>query len=301
MNEWLENMKEITYPMFKEYGKLFFLVGAVLLSLLVTLQVVRMTKPPVLEVSFLDIGQGDAIYIRTPSGHDMLIDGGPTDTVLEKLSGVMSYFDTHLDMVVATHPDADHITGLIPVLKHYDVDHIISSPVMGHTGVFDELQKSIKDEGATVHVGAKGDVIDFGDGVHVKILYPYKSFFGNEKDTNDASVSLVLTYGDESVLLTGDLPSTHEDDLVSDLLPHNVTVYKAGHHGSKYSSGDILLSYIRPEYSIISAGKDNKYGHPNPEALRRLESYSREVLSTIDYGTLHFYLDGSTVRFMTTR
>jgi competence protein ComEC len=132
-------------------------------------------------------------------------------------------------------------------------------------------------------------------------LYPGKNFHGNENDTNDASVSVVVTYGDESVLLTGDLPSKHEAELLQDSLPHGVTIYKAGHHGSKYSSGDQLLSYIKPEYAVISAGKDNKYGHPNEETLARLTTYSKEILSTIDRGTISFLLDGETVTLKTDR
>ena len=112
---------------------------------------------------------------------------------------------------------------------------------------------------------------------------------------------MVLTYGNESVLLTGDLPSQYEGKLIDDDLPSHVTIYKAGHHGSKYSSGDQLLSYIKPEYSVISAGKDNRYGHPNPEAVGRLKTYSNEILSTIEKGSITFLLDGSTVKLDTTK
>jgi competence protein ComEC len=103
------------------------------------------------------------------------------------------------------------------------------------------------------------------------------------------------------VLLTGDLPSTHEGELIQDTLPHPITIYKAGHHGSKYSSGDQLLSYIRPEYAVISAGKDNKYGHPNPEAVGRLQKYAKEIISTIDRGTISFLLDGTNVEVKTSK
>ena len=231
----------------------------------------------------------------------MLIDGGVDTRVLERLAQRLSYFDTTIDVVVATHPDADHITGLIPVLEKYTVGHVVTSPVRGHTGVSGELEKSIEHENTVTHVAVRGDEIDFGDGVVAHILYPSDNFHGNEKDTNDASVSMVITYGGESVLLTGDLPSKYEGELLSDVLPHGVTIYKAGHHGSKYSSGDVLLSYIKPEYAVISAGKDNKYGHPNPEAVGRLKVYSKEILSTIEKGTLTFLLDGQSAKVITTK
>lgn len=308
MNEmFLEYRKRSRIFLF-DYGKLSFAFLLCVGIIVLVASLVSLTAPQKLKVSFLDVGQGDSILIQTPNGHDMLIDGGPNNLVLEKLGEKMNYFDRHLDVVVSTHPDADHITGLIPVLEKFKVDHIIMSPVSGHTGVFEVLQKSVDDEHAVLHVGKRGDEIIFGDGVVARILYPASNFHGNEKDTNDASVSMVITYGDESVLLTGDLPSAHEGELLDGLLHllpsherggSHVTIYKAGHHGSKYSSGQQLLSYIRPEYAVISAGKDNKYNHPNPEAVTRLQTYAQEILSTIQKGTITFFLDGKTVEIKT--
>jgi beta-lactamase superfamily II metal-dependent hydrolase len=301
MNEWITEKRKVIRIFLEEYGKLFLSFGIVLSSLLLLVNLFSLITPHTLTVSFLDVGQGDAILIQTPSGHTMLIDGGPSDGVLEKLSSKLGYFNHHIDVMVETHPDADHITGLIPVLAKYTVDTIITSPLLGHTGVSDALERSVDEEQAHVHVGKKGDEIIFGDGVIATILHPPVHFRGNEKDTNDASVSMVVTYGAESVLLTGDLPSVDEGALLSDTLPHHVTIYKAGHHGSKYSSGDQLLSYIHPEYSVVSVGKNNRYGHPNPEALNRLTAYSQEILSTTERGTVTFLLDGETAQMATSK
>lgn len=276
---------------FLEYGKIFLFGFSFSVGALSLLFVVSFASPQKLRVSFLDVGQGDAILIRTPSGHDMLIDGGPSDAVLARLGEKMNYFDREIDVVVATHDDADHITGLVPVLQRYDVDTIVLSPVKGDTDLAQDLRTRAHDETADVHVGARGNVIDFGDGVVTHILYPTANILG-KTDTNDASVSLVLTYGDHSFLLTGDLSSKREQQLFGNVLPKHVTVYKAGHHGSKTSSGEQLLTYVKPEYSVISAGKDNRYGHPNTEALERLQKYSKEILSTIDQGTISFISDG---------
>jgi competence protein ComEC len=212
--------------------------------------------------------------------------------VLHKLSKRMSYFDKDIDVVVATHPDADHITGLISVLDYYNVDTILVSPNAGHTAIATSLHDAIEQEHASVHVAARGDVIDFGDGVTMTVLHPKRGMAVRDDDTNDVSVSVVIRYKDQSIVLTGDLPSTYEQNLISDTVPRHVTIYKAGHHGSKYSSGEQFLSYARPEYSIISAGKNNKYDHPNKETLERLATYSKETLSTIDRGTISFFLDG---------
>jgi beta-lactamase superfamily II metal-dependent hydrolase len=252
-------------------------------------------------VSFLDVGQGDAILIQTPSGKKMLIDGGSTNVILTRLSEQLSYFDRDIDVMEATHPDADHVTGLIPVLEKYKVHMMLETKGIGHTNIFEDVNKHIDDEGAETHVAQTGDVVDFHDGVTVRVLYPSANYRAKESDTNDASVSVLVTYGDETFLLTGDLPSTEEGKLISAGLPKDITVYKAGHHGSKYSSGEQLLSYITPEYAIVSAGRDNKYGHPNPEAIARLETSSKEILSTIDHGTITFLTDGKRVEMETSK
>lgn len=308
MNEWIEDFKKRAIEFLDSYGKVLVCFILVFGTFICSSLIISLVSSHKLEVSFLDIGQGDAVLITTPSGKQMLVDGGGTNKILEELSRHVSYFDRTINVIVATHPDADHVTGLIPVLEKFDVSTVILSPSTGHTGIYDEVEKHVRDEHAEVHIGAKGDIIDFGDGVITKILYPSKNYVEKKDDTNDASVSIVITYGDESFLLTGDLPSTREGELIRQPLSlwpshesrgSNVTVYKAAHHGSKYSSGEQLLSYIKPEYSVISAGKDNRYGHPNPEALERLEKYSKEVLSTIDKGAITFMTDGKSMEIIT--
>jgi len=272
-------------------------LAGVIIILTVVLILKTITHP--LRVSFLDVGQGDAILIQTPHGHTMLVDGGASDRILEKIAVKKNFFDRRIDVVVATHPDADHVTGLIPVLSKYNVGIIVTAPVRGETGIFSEFTKRVTAENANVRTGARGDAIIFGDGVVAHILYPSAQFRGSKKETNDASVSMVITYGDMSVLLTGDLSLKYEGELLQEVLPHKVTIYKAGHHGSNSSSGEQLLSYIQPEYAIISAGKNNKYDHPGTEATQRLATYSKEILSTIEKGTITFSLTENTIRIAT--
>jgi competence protein ComEC len=298
MKDWLAE-KIASAKIFKgEYGKIVSLSLAFVIIFFSIFMLVSLVLPRTLKVSFLDIGQGDSIFIETPSGHTMIIDGGPSNAVMSRLHEESGYFLHDIDVMVATHPDSDHVTGLIPVLEKYDVKNILMSGETSDTGVFADLGEHIIGEEADMHIAHIGDVIDFQDGVVATILHPYVG----EKfsDTNSASISLVLTYGDESFLLTGDLPSTNEPILLSSgLLPKDITVYKAGHHGSKYSSGEQLLSYIKPEYAIISVGADNRYGHPNPEAIARLTKYSKEILSTIDRGTISFLTDGKLIEVET--
>ncbi len=301
MNELVKEYTKKFKTFFHDYGKILT-VAVLTVSLVIGVAVLAdLVSPKKLRVTFFDVGQGDAIFVQTPSGHDLLIDGGRNEKVLSALASSMEYFDRDIDVMVVTHPDADHITGLIGVLEDYKVHTIITSPVNGDTELANILHERIAQEGANVHIARRGDQIDFGDGVILRVLYPSKSYDAKKGDTNDASVSVVITYGDESFLLTGDLPTTHEDELLTDKLPRNITIYKAGHHGSRSSSGEQLLSYIKPEYAVISAGKDNTYGHPNKETLERLAIYSKEILSTIDKGTITFLLNGNNAEVRTER
>lgn len=291
MTSWSPRPQEKFPSILREYGNVLALSLLVSISFIALFIIVRSGHSSDLRVSFLDIGQGDAILIQTPSGHDVLIDGGPSDSVLARLDKQMHFFDHHIDMIISTHDDADHMTGLIPVLAKYDVDQIIRSSVRGTTELVHVFASSSEEENALMHAGEKGGVIDFGDGVVMRILYPMPNTSPNT-DTNDASVCVVITYGEHSFLLTGDLPSTYEPRLIGGDLPRHVTVFKAGHHGSKTSSGETLLSYIRPEYAVISAGENNRYGHPHEETLGRLATYAKETLSTIASGTIMFETDG---------
>lgn len=304
MNEWLYDYRKKLLIFFAEYGKVVLVITSLTVSFIALSFIGTILVPQKLRVSFLDVGQGDSILIQTPSGHQMLIDGGATNQVLEKIGKELSYFDRDVDVIVATHPDADHVTGLIPILEKYEVSTIVVSPTEGHTQIFDDVAKHIENEQAEMHIAKTGDVIDFHDGVTARILYPSKNYKGKKNDTNDASVSMVVSYGDHTFLLTGDLPSTREPQLLSSGLlqfTKSITVYKAGHHGSKYSSGEQLLTYIKPEYAVISAGKENKYGHPNSETLERLQKYAKNIVSTINRGTISFITNGSFLEMETTK
>lgn len=291
MKDFLEEKWESIREMVRSYGKLASSCVLVFIAVWFLVESAQCFVPRTLRVTFFDVGQGDAIFVQTPGGHDMLIDGGPNNKVLEGLGKKMKYSDTSVDVVVATHADADHITGLIPVFEKYDVSHVVESPVDGASATFYDLARHVQKEASHAYVARRGDVIDFGDGVIAHVLYP-GSYVSPKTDTNDASVSLLLVYGEHSFLLTGDLTSVYESQVVRDVVPKNVTVYKAGHHGSKTSSSEALLKRIKPEYAVISAGKDNRYGHPAQEALTRLEKHAQEILSTIDHGAISFVSDG---------
>lgn len=282
------------------YGKVVLVFLIIIITFLQITFIFSITQTDKLKVVFFDIGQGDAIFIETPSKKKVLIDGGPNNLILEKLSSELSFFDKKIDMIIATHPDSDHITGLIPTLNKYEVENIVTQRMSGITSTFGDLEEKINketyNEKESQKIFAKsGDTIDFQDGVTAKILWPSENFISKKGDTNSSSVTLELIYKDMKFLLTGDLPKEEESRIINSSLSKNITVYKAGHHGSNTSSGETLLTYIKPEYSIISAGKDNRYGHPSGEALERLKKYSKEIISTIDHGNITFVTDGKVI------
>ena len=255
-------------------------------------------RQPHLTVSFLDVGQGDSIFITGPTGIQMLIDGGPDRSVLRRLSSEMLPFDRSIDVVVETHPDKDHIAGLADVLERYQVREFASPGIPDKTDVSAHVMELARSEpGATQVTLRRGMRIHLGGGAYADVLFPDRDESA-QTVTNDGSVVLHVVYGSTSFLLTGDLPSTFEDYLVAlDGTDGELAsdVLKAGHHGSKYSTDSLWLSAVHPSYVVISAGKGNSYGHPNQETLERVHTEGARILSTMDAGTIRFVSDGQSL------
>lgn len=249
-----------------------------------------------LYVSFLDVGQGDAIFIQAPNGKQMLIDGGPDRGVLRELGGVMPFWDRSIDVVLATHPDKDHIGGLISVFEFFRVSHYIASGKESDTDSFERLEEVVKEEQLQSRANARRDsmiTLDHESGVFFEILEPDSSV-DEISDSNDASVVGRLVYGDVSFLLTGDASTAVEIELVREVGEERLRseVLKLGHHGSKTSSSLLFLDTVDPRYAIISAGRDNRYGHPHDEVVERLERLSVPYIQTATEGTITFQTNG---------
>ena len=248
-----------------------------------------------LEIYFLDIGQGDAVYIRTPEGHDMLIDGGPSKIVLQKLSEVMPFYDRSIDVVIETHPDADHIGGLPSVLERYRVGLFIEPGIDSKNAIDDELRKIRMEKDIPSKLARRGMTINFGDGAHFDILYPDTDVSGF-KNTNDASIVGQMKYGSTTIMFTGDSPKKIENYLVSmDGERLKSDVLKAGHHGSHTSSGEKYVKTVAPKYAIISVGKKNRYGHPHADVLKIFEKLEIQIIRTDKEGTIKFVSDGKSI------
>ena len=259
--------------------------------LLVAYAVLREDRGGRLTVSFLDVGQGDAIFIDAPSGRQVLIDGGKGPVVLEQLARVMPWWDKTIDVVIATHPDADHIGGLVDVLERYKVARVVASSVEGDTGVATSFDEAIRAEGAVTLEAQRGQRFELGKGVRLDVLFPDRDV--PHIPTNDGSTVARLVYGETDFILTGDAPQGVEEYLAAlDGEALRADVLKAGHHGSDTSSSPIFLGYVSPAYGVYSRGCDNSYGHPAPEVVARFAQLTIPTLDTCTEGTITFVSDG---------
>ncbi|MCA9360990.1 MBL fold metallo-hydrolase [Candidatus Kaiserbacteria bacterium] len=244
-----------------------------------------------LKVSFLDVGQGDAIFIETKDKVQALIDGGPNEAVLRQLSSQMGLFDRTIDVVIGTHPDKDHIGGLVDVLDRYKVSMILKTDNVNDTSVSKLYEEKIEQEGAEVIYARRGQKIKLGEFTTIEVLYPETEV--KDVESNASSIVVKVVYGDTSFMLSGDSPKQIEEYLVLTSGEHlKSNVLKAGHHGSRTSTSELWLTEVDPDYAVISASSDNRYGHPHQEVIDLLFNYGVEILSTAERGTIEMYSDG---------
>jgi len=278
----------------KKYLPYILLILLVISTIGVWFFVLNHKNNDYLKVVFLDVGQGDSIYIEAPNGKQMLIDGGPDAKVLSSLSKVMPFGDRSIDMVVATHPDSDHIGGLPIFMDNYKVTSILENGAIGNSKIYQSLENKIEKNKINKIIAKRGMhiVLDDKKNIYFDILSPDRDV--SNLDSNEASIVGKLVYGSDSFMLTGDA-SLYTENLIewneSDGALHS-SVLKLGHHGSRTSSSILWLKKVNPEVAIISAGKDNKYGHPHKELLDRLSFLHIPFLSTADLGNIVFESDG---------
>ncbi|MES2409573.1 MAG: MBL fold metallo-hydrolase [Patescibacteria group bacterium] len=245
-------------------------------------------------ISFLNIGQGDAIYIEAPNGRQIMVDGGPDEVVLRELGRVMPAFDRSIDAILITNPDKDHIGGFIDIMQKYKVDNIIEPGTTSPSDTYktvenlaeeDKLQKTIARRGMNIMLDKKRNI-------YLHILFPDRDV--SKLATNDGSIVAKLVYGDTSVLLQGDSPQNIEKYLLT-LNPTelNTDILKTGHHGSRTSTSKEYVEAASPDYAVISCGVDNSYGHPHKETLVTLNILNVPVLRTDQMGRISFESDGN--------
>lgn len=250
-----------------------------------------------LEVSFFDVGQGDAVFIETPGGYQILIDGGQNAVVLDRLADEMSWGDRTIDLMILTHPEHDHYGGLIEVLKQYQVENILWTGIVRETAEFREWEELIKIEGAEITIAQAGQRIVLGSAL-MEVLYPFNSLAGqSSKSVNNTSIALRLIFEDNSFLFTGDAFKSVEKELTAEY-QLTADVLAVGHHGSKTSSAEEFIQEVAPQIAIISSGKDNHYGHPHDEVLAVLEKFAIKVLRTDEDGNIKIVSDGKELQIV---
>ncbi len=243
-----------------------------------------------LKIVFLNIGQGDGILIEQGS-NQILIDGGPSSQKeLEELGKFIPFWDRKIEIIIATHPDQDHITGLIGVMKHYKVGEAIDNSARSSSYVYQKYLKTIQEKHIQRLRGRRGMNIKMAD-ANLKILYPGNILENNPRDTNADSLVAKLIYKQDSFLFTGDFPTEEDTKIFQSGVNLMARILKVAHHGSKYATSDAFLDKVKPQVAVISVGKNNHYGHPTPEVLNRLKKRNIKILRTDKMGDIEYDCD----------
>ncbi len=281
----------------------WWLVALAIAAVMVTFLAVTMPDRD-LHLSFLDVGQGDAILIWKGS-QQVLIDGGPSPQAIGlELGKQMPFWDRTIELVILTHPSADHVTGLIEVLSRYRVERVCYPDLDFSSATYDEWLRLIEAKHIEATLVRAGQRIDLGDGVLIEVLNPQNHpLTGTESDVDNNGAVLRLSRGEVSFLLTADLMWEGELELIYSRANLKSTVLKAGHHGSLTSTGSEFLAVVEPELAVISVGADNEYGHPDSEVLKRLEDRlgAENIYRTDENGTIEFITDGERLWVKTER
>lgn len=236
--------------------------------------------PTTFEFHALNVGQGDALLLRTPSGENILIDGGPGETVLEELGEVLSPLDRKLDLVILTHPHEDHVAGLVAVLSRFEVEHVVLSAPVYNNRAYDALVKLIQVQSIPYAFADDDNDYVFSE-LTLDFVFPFAPFTGDSLDNvNNASPVIVATWRNVSILLTGDAEQEVEEALLNAGVSLDADILKAGHHGSRSSSTLAFLEAVSPALMVISCGEGNSYGHPHEETLQKAEDIGAAVLRT---------------------
>lgn len=236
-------------------------------------------------VKFFDVGQGDSALLTSPSGKTVLIDGGPDLSALEALGNALPLSAKSIDLLILSHPDPDHFTAFPEVLRRFKVGALLLPAIENDEEPYRALLAIAREEGVPLVAADPKQDIDLKDGVMLDILWPPSPV--PPMEDNDASVIVRVSHGTGSILFTGDLSIKGEEILLASGIDVSADVLKIGHHGSRFSSSDAFLAAVHPRLAVISVGKENHYGHPNPEALGRLEQAGIPVRTTMEEGEIN--------------
>lgn len=249
-----------------------------------------------LRFHFIDVGQGDSSLIITPNGKTILIDAGDEAHAKKVLSYVREQGIEKLDLVIATHPDADHIGGMDKVIKNFDIGVFAMPDVSAKTNQYKQIQRELKAKKMKATRLYQGDEVQIDDDIDFEILSPVKG--KKYDDTNEYSIVAKIVYKDTSFILMGDATMENEVDIINNVPDIDIDVLKLGHHGSSTSSSDYFITKTSPNIAIISCGKNNKYGHPHQEVMRVLKKHGVTPYRTDEMGDIVITSDGKEIKFI---
>lgn len=247
-----------------------------------------------MEVTYFDVGQGDSAFIRFPNGKNALVDGGPGKEVLESLGRKLPFYDRDIDVIFLSHSHADHMVGLIHVLKRYKVGRVVVTAATYKTPGYQEFLELVKDKKIPVTVARRDVAFDFGEGAKVKVLHPRSA--EKYENPNDWSEVLLLTLGQNEFLFTGDIEKEASGAMLDIYKNLEADVVKVPHHGSKDALNERLYKYLTPEYAIISVGEKNRYGHPSLKTIGLLEKNGIKYFRTDKEGDISLASDGENIK-----
>ncbi|MBI2984821.1 MAG: MBL fold metallo-hydrolase [Candidatus Kerfeldbacteria bacterium] len=249
---------------------------------------------PACRLTILDVGQGDAILIQTPDHQDMLVDGGPSSKIVELLPHYLGSGNRNLELIVLTHPDSDHLTGLVSVAKRFEIMTLLTSGVSTDTATWHAWRKVLAERSVDERVVQQGEQFQLGSYLKLEILWPFLDAVRNSRTTatNEWSVGISLTCAGSTTVMVGDASSEVEERITASGVNVRASLLKVGHHGSRFSTSHSWLRAVQPRIAVISVGSRNRYHHPHPTTLRRLEYFRVEVHRTDLEGTLEFETDG---------
>jgi len=252
-----------------------------------------------IHVDFLDVGQGDAVFIKSSYGHNILIDGGPKSDVLVELNRRIPFFMKEIDLMVLTHPHSDHLDGLIKVFERYNVSNVLITGVEYKNSYYKEFLKDLAEKSdqnlLKIHFAEAGLDFIVGD-IYLDTIYPIESIVGkNFKNINNSSIGFLIKFADKNgnthnVLLNGDNEKEAEEEILRNY-PGNyadIEIFKASHHGSKTANTMSFLQKFRPKNVVISCGEGNSFNHPHQEALFNFQKIGASIFRTDLNGTVQF-------------
>ena len=282
---------ECGYSAFMKRTSILFLLCA---ALLLCWREWRVAPNGNVTVDLLDIGQGDAIFITSPSGRQILVDGGPDLSALAGIGRRMSLFDRQIDLLVLSHPHQDHLFALPAVIERYGVHAVLLTGVAYNGPRYEELLNLIRSHNVPVIIADPTRDIDLGDGVLLDVLWPLPVYEGMEDPSggNDSSVAFRLTYGADTMLFTGDMEKAEEDAILASGADVRADILKVAHHGSKTSTSTGFLLAVDPELAVISVAKENDFSHPSPSVMERLKNFDIPVRTTAEEGVIRLEFDG---------